>query len=344
MSSRDWRVNCGLRSADRRGRRAGAPGECSVWGARRTDGRWCRKASGRRCAVRAHPPWTLPAVSQMGAAPNPRTLTGRSGASSHVLRFPLRAFLRFPGCPPGSSPSSAFLWFPFVRRSLVRSLRPLPGSGSPSVSRRVPFPLGNLHVSPAVGRFRRRRSQAAGTKVTSSASTTSPGSRDPPALQMGSGCARWDAATESPVKDTAPSGRVSLCARAMRASALSGRRMTETRGHEVRSERGSALAIGGRRRRGGGNAGRERRWRSINRTVVAAASSTIAGAIASAAAASARRSGAGLRPGAGAGDQVTMTDSHHPALRMAPSSRRQCPRENCTCRSCQRLWPLRAAG
>jgi hypothetical protein len=127
----------------------------------------------------------------MHAAPNPRTLTGRSGASSHVLRFPLRAFLRFPVCPPGSSPSSAFLWFPFVRRSPVRSLRPLPGSGSPSVSLRVPFSLGNLHVSAAAGRFRRRRSQAAGTKVTSSAVSASPGSRDPPALQMGSGRARW---------------------------------------------------------------------------------------------------------------------------------------------------------
>ena len=120
----------------------------------------------------------------MGAAPNPRALTGRSGASSQGLRFPLRAFLRFPGCPPGSSPSSAFPWFPFVRRSPVRSLRPLPGSGSPSVSLRVPFPLGNVHVSAAAGRFRRRRSRAAWTKVTSSAATTSPGSRDPPALQM----------------------------------------------------------------------------------------------------------------------------------------------------------------
>jgi hypothetical protein len=53
---------------------------------------------------------------------------------------PLRAFLRFPVCPPGPSPSSAFLWFPFVRRSPVCSLRPLPGFGSPSVSLRVPFP------------------------------------------------------------------------------------------------------------------------------------------------------------------------------------------------------------
>jgi len=82
----------------------------------------------------------------MRAAPDPRTVTGWSGASPHVLRFPLWAFLRFPVCPPGSSPSPAVLWFPFVRRSPVRSLRPLPGSGSPSVSLRVPFPLSNLHL------------------------------------------------------------------------------------------------------------------------------------------------------------------------------------------------------
>jgi len=83
-----------------------------------------------------------------------------------------RAFLRFPVCPPGSSPSSAVLWFPFARRSPVRSLRPLPGSGSPSVSLRVPFPLSNLHLSAAARRFRRRWSRAAGTNVTSSAATT----------------------------------------------------------------------------------------------------------------------------------------------------------------------------
>ena len=93
----------------------------------------------------------------MRAAPDPRALTRVVWASPHVLRFPLRAFLRFPVCPPGSSPSSAFLWFPFVRRSPVRSLRPLPGSGSPSVSLRVPFPLSNLHLSAAARRFRRRR-------------------------------------------------------------------------------------------------------------------------------------------------------------------------------------------
>ncbi len=105
----------------------------------------------------------------MGAAPNPRTLTGWSGASSHGLRLPVRAFLRFPVCPPGL--------FPFVRLPPV-SLRPaLSGSvpsavavrfGSPSVSLRVPFPLSNLHVSAAARRFCGRWSRAAGTKVTSS--------------------------------------------------------------------------------------------------------------------------------------------------------------------------------
>jgi hypothetical protein len=48
---------------------------------------------------------------------------------------------------------------------------------------------------------------------------------------------------------------------------------------------------------------------------------------------------AGRRAGAGAGDQVMAIDSHHPALRMAPaaSSRRQCPRDRCTC-CCQGPW------
>jgi hypothetical protein len=145
------------------------------------------------------PARTLPAASQMRAAPRPRTLTGWSGASSHVLRFPRRAFLRFPVCPPGSSPSSAVLWFPFVRRSPVRSLRPLPGSGSPSVSLQVPFPLSNLHLSAAARRFRRRWSRAAGTNVTSSAATTPLTPRDPPARRLGTmGCRHRIACYERP--------------------------------------------------------------------------------------------------------------------------------------------------
>ena len=158
-----------------------------------------QKAGGRLCAVRADLPGLCSAASWVRAAPNPRTLTGWFGASPHVLRFPPRAFLRFPVCPPGPSPSSAFFWFPFVRRSPVRSLRPLPGFRFPLGFPPGSLPLSNLHVSAAVRRFRRRWSRAAGTKVTSPAATTSPGSRDPPALQMSSGWARSDVATESPV-------------------------------------------------------------------------------------------------------------------------------------------------
>ena len=137
----------------------------------------------------------------MRAAPDPRILTGWSGASPRVLRFPLRAFLRFPVCPPGSPPSPAFPWFPFVRRSPVRSLRPLPGFRFPFGLPPVSLPSGNLHDSAAGGRFRRRWSRAARAKV------TSPAAAAPcpdlavirPALQMGNGWARGDAATESPV-------------------------------------------------------------------------------------------------------------------------------------------------
>jgi len=196
-NSHDCRVSCDLRSVDRRG--AGR----RSWGVHRLG-----RATDRRPAVAGqeagggHAQFAQACQDSASGivdacGPKSPALTGWSGASPHVLRFPLRAFLRFPVCPPGSSPSPAVLWFPFVRRSPVRSLRPLPGSGSPSVSLRVPFPLSNLHLSAAVRRFPRRWSRAAGTNATSS--TTPLGSRDPPARRMGSGWARWDAATESPV-------------------------------------------------------------------------------------------------------------------------------------------------
>jgi hypothetical protein len=92
----------------------------------------------------------------MGAAPNPRTLTGRFGASSHVLRFPCGLSSGFPFAHPGSSPSFAVPWLPLVRRPPVRSLRP---SLSGSVPLRVPFPLSSLHVSAAARRFCRRWSR-----------------------------------------------------------------------------------------------------------------------------------------------------------------------------------------
>ena len=137
----------------------------------------------------------------MRAAPDPRILTGWSGASPHVLRFPPRAFLRFPVCPPGSPPSPAFLWFPVVRRSPVRPLRPLPGFRFPFGVPPGSLPLSNLHDSAAAGRFRRRWSRAARAKVTSPAATPRLDlAVIRPALQMGSGWARWDAATESPVR------------------------------------------------------------------------------------------------------------------------------------------------
>ena len=115
--------------------------------------------------------------------PKSRTFTGWSGASPHVLRFPA-GFPSVSRLPLGSSPSPAVPWFPIVRRLRFVPFGRCPGSGSPSVSPRVPFPLSNLHVSAAARRFCRHGSLAAGTKVTSSAATTSPGSRDPPALQM----------------------------------------------------------------------------------------------------------------------------------------------------------------
>ena len=139
---------------------------------------WTTMRSSRR------PARTLPAAPSMRAAPNPRTFTGWSGASPHVLRFPCGLSSGFPFArwalplrPPSPGfPSSGVLRFvPFGR---------CPGSGSPVGFPRVPFPLSNLHVSAAARRFCRRGSLAAGTKVTSSAATTSPGSRDPPALQM----------------------------------------------------------------------------------------------------------------------------------------------------------------
>jgi len=139
----------------------------------------------------------------MRAAPDPRILTGWSGASPHVLRFPPRAFLRFPVCPPGSPPSPAFLWFPIVRRSPVRPLRPLPGFRFPFGVPPGSLPSSKPHDSAAEGRFHRRWSRAARAKVTSPVLPPPTPRLDlaviRPALQMGNGWARCDIATESPV-------------------------------------------------------------------------------------------------------------------------------------------------
>ena len=158
-----------------------------------------QKAGGRLCAGRADLPGLCQRHRRCVRPQIPGLSPGGLGPHLTSSGFPPRAFLRFPVCPPGPSPSSAFFWFPFVRRSPVCSLRPLLGFRFPFGFPPGSLPLSNLHVSAAVRRFRRRWSRAAGTKVTSPAATTSPGPRDPPALQMGSGWARWDVATESPV-------------------------------------------------------------------------------------------------------------------------------------------------
>lgn len=111
--------------------------------------------------------------------------------------------------------------------------------------------------------------------------------------------------------------------------------------HGVGLGRGSSLGAETSRRRGTDTTGSPRCPRWIRRLMLVIAALARTGAIMSVAAASARGSTAGRRSGAGAGDQVTVTDSHHPALRMAPaaSSRRQCPRDSWTC--CRRPWLAR---
>ena len=155
-----------------------------------------QEAAGRQCAVRADLPGLcqrhrrcmrpqIPGLAPGGLGPH-RTSSGSPAGFPPVSRFARRALPPSPAVP--GFPSSGVLRFGPFGRCPVPVLRRFP-SGFPSLS--------NLHLSAAAGRFRRRRSRAAGTKVTSPAATTSPGSRDPPALQMGSGRARWDAAAET---------------------------------------------------------------------------------------------------------------------------------------------------
>ena len=98
-----------------------------------------QKAGGRLCAVRADLPGPcqrhrrcvrprIPGLSPGGSGPH-LTSSGSPAGFPPVSRL-----------PAGLSPVARRPRFPFVRRSPVRSLRPLPGSGSPSVSLRVPFP------------------------------------------------------------------------------------------------------------------------------------------------------------------------------------------------------------
>ena len=153
---------------------------------------WCTTMRGSRRPAR-----TMPAVMIDACGPkSPDSHRVVWGLTSWPP-VPLRAFLRFPVCPrvlplrPLSSgfPSSGVLRFVSFGRC--------PGSGSLRFPSWFPS-ASNAYASAAARRFRRRWSRAAGTKVTSSAATTSPGSRGPPARRMGSDWARWDAATESP--------------------------------------------------------------------------------------------------------------------------------------------------
>ncbi len=135
----------------------------------------------------------------MRAAPDPRILTGWSGAS------PSRPPVPPAGFPPVSRLPAGFS--PFARLPLV-SLHPAFSGLSPSAVARFRFPFGvppgslpssNLHDNAAAGRFRRHWSRAARAKVTSPAAPRLDLAVICPAPQMGSGRARWDAATESPV-------------------------------------------------------------------------------------------------------------------------------------------------
>jgi len=124
--------------------------------------------------------------AEMRAAPNPRILTGRFGASPHVLGVPQRAFLRFPVCPPvpprrppsaGFPPAGDLRLGPFGRHCRFRF---------PVGSLRVAVPLSTVQRSAATARFRGRWSRTAGTNVISAAATASPGPRSARA-RMGSG-------------------------------------------------------------------------------------------------------------------------------------------------------------
>ena len=136
----------------------------------------------------------------MRAAPDPRILT------RVVWGLTSRPPVPPAGFPPVSRLPAGFS--PFARLPLV-SLRPAFSGLSPSAVARFRFPFGvppgslplsNLHDSVAAARFRRRWSRAARAKVTSPAATPRLDlAVIRPALQMGSGRAQWDAATESPV-------------------------------------------------------------------------------------------------------------------------------------------------
>ena len=199
-SSHDYRLNCGLRSADRRGRRSRSRGAQRP--GRATDRRPlpARKLVGDYAQFAQTCPDSASGIVNACGPGSPDSHRVVWGLTSRPP-VPPAGFPPVSRLPAGFPPSPAFLWFPVVRRSPVRPLRPLPRFRFPFGVPPGSLPLSNLHDSAAKGRFRRRWSRAARAKVTSPAATT------PrldlavirPALQMGSGWAQWDAATESPV-------------------------------------------------------------------------------------------------------------------------------------------------
>jgi hypothetical protein len=165
--------------------------ESSVWGSWPDRRPWPgQEAGGPLCAVRADLSGLCGGIGDACGPKSPGFHPGGLGPHLTSSGFPWRAFLRFPVCPPRFVP---------VARLRMASLR-LAFSGCTFGRRPVRVPLrfpsgfpspGDLHVSAAAGRCRRRWSRSARTKVTSSASAPLAWvARDPPTLQAGSGRAR----------------------------------------------------------------------------------------------------------------------------------------------------------
>jgi hypothetical protein len=147
--------------------------ESSVWGSWPDRRPWPgQETGGPLCAVRADLPGLCGGI---GDACGPKSLGFHPGGLGPHLTssgFPWRAFLRFPVCPPRFVPVARLRMVSLRPAFSGCTLRPSPGSGSPPGS----LPPGDLHVSAAAGRCRRRWSRSARTKVTSSASAPSLGS------------------------------------------------------------------------------------------------------------------------------------------------------------------------
>ena len=143
---------CDQQTAEGAGCRA--LGKCSVWGARLT----CRLVPARKLLddTAQFAQTCRDSASGIADARGPRSPGSHRVVWGLTARppVPLRAFLRFPVCPPGSPPSPAVPGFP---SSGVLRFGPF-GRCPVPVLRRFPsgFPsLSNLHVSAAAGRFRK---------------------------------------------------------------------------------------------------------------------------------------------------------------------------------------------